>query len=430
MREGILLHMMKIAGFKRRAKQGVVSMFAGVLFLCAGHTAVEAQEVTGTEPFKIVALGDSITVGYEPGMEDYATAPYGYVERLLEQGLLHERTVVTNYGIGGLKSNGLKQFTEAILNEKSVSPEDIQPGLPDARVASYLASIDQINQDVTEADVITITIGGNDVSELLMTADGMNASDLDRRVEELLAKYTLEVTAAVQQLHTMNGDAMIVLADQYQPVPKVGNAGLYAKLMEASAAFTRTVDLLAAELSTQGVSIKVAHIAEAFVGGEGTMTHMIGSRDFHPNQLGYEAIAKVFAESIWGQYVKLKAAETGEPMNIIVSGKLLDTPYKPVLRNNQNYVAIQDIVSAVGAKSQWIHEAKATMITYNANRVQIQINEPNVLVNDQLIPVKNAPFLHKVGKEAKTYVPLALIAEGLGYDVQYNAKLKAVFINP
>ncbi|MCM3129495.1 GDSL-type esterase/lipase family protein [Paenibacillus provencensis] len=422
--------MMKIASFRRRIKQGFVLLFAGGLFLYAWHTAVYAQEVTSKEPFKIVALGDSITVGYEPGMEDYSTAPYGYVERLLEQGLLHERTVVTNYGIGGLKSNGLKEFAQAIFNEETVTPEEIQPGLPDARVASYMVSIRQIKQDVTEADVITITIGGNDVSELLVTADGMNDSDLNQRVEEMLAKYTLEVTAAVQQLHAMNSNAMIVLADQYQPVPKVGNAGLYAKLMEASAEFTRTVDALAAELSTQGVPIKVAHIAQAFAGGEGTMTHMIGSRDFHPNQLGYEAIAKVFAESIWGQYVKLKAAETGEPMNIIVSGKLLDTPYKPVLRNNQNYVAIQDIVSAVGAKSQWIHEAKATLITYNANRVQIQINKPNVLVNGQLIPVKNAPFLHQVGKEAKTYVPLALIAEGLGYDVQYNAKLKTVFINP
>ncbi|MCM3784907.1 GDSL-type esterase/lipase family protein [Neobacillus mesonae] len=415
---------------KSKLKNSIIFMFSFMLLMYTGQAAVHAQEETDTEVFKVVALGDSITVGYEPGMENFATQPYGYVERLLEQGLLHERTNVTNYGIAGLKSAGLNKFTNAVYTGTKVASEEIQPGLPDPRVASYIAGIGQIKQDVTEADVITITIGGNDVSELLMTAGEMSDTVLQQKVQELLANYTSEVSASIQQLHAMNSDALIVLADQYQPLPKVGNASLYDKLMQASTAFTQNVDTLAAELNKQSINIKVAHVAEEFVGGEGTMTHMIGNRDFHPNQLGYEAIARVFSESIWGEYEKIQAPQTGEPMNIIVSGNTLNTPYKPVLKNNQNYVAIQDIVNAVGAKSQWIHEAKATLITYNGNSVQIQIDQPNVLVNGQLISVKNAPFLHKVGKESKTYVPLALIAEGLGYDVQYNAKLKTVFINP
>ena len=37
-------------------------------------------------------------------------------------------------------------------------------------------------------------------------------------------------------------------------------------------------------------------------------------------------------------------------MRIIVKGQELNTPYKPILRDNLNYVAIQDIVDAVGRR--------------------------------------------------------------------------------
>ncbi|GJM76153.1 hypothetical protein HMSSN036_83690 [Paenibacillus macerans] len=44
--------------------------------------------------------------------------------------------------------------------------------------------------------------------------------------------------------------------------------------------------------------------------------------------------------------------------------------------------------------------------------------------------VDGAPaFLQTIGGEHKTYVPLTLLAQGLGLDVQYSAKMKTVFVN-
>lgn len=422
------------------------SMLAGMLILAstaqsalaadsntlpAGTTTaslpVNKDAIAVTKEFRIVTLGDSITVGYEPNLKEL---PYGYVERLQEQGLLHGRTQVDNYGIAGLKSSGLKNFADAIKEGKALTSEAIQPSLPDPRAAQVGANIAAIQESVAGANLVAITIGGNDVSELLGTADKLSDAELEAKVKELLSSYTANVSAVINDIHEINPNAKIVIADQYQPMPEVAGKALYAKLMEASQGFTKTIDGIATEFSAKGMDVKVAHVAKEFIGGEGTMTHMIKDRDFHPNQFGYEAIAKVFAETIWGDYTKLTAPASGEPMNIIVSGKTLNTPYKPIIRNGKNFVAIQDIVNAVGATTVWDNKTSTATITYGDRKVAVKIGATAVQVNGASLAVDTPAFLNKVGNESKTYVPLAMVAEGLGFDVQYVAKLKTVFVNP
>ncbi|WP_416292341.1 stalk domain-containing protein [Paenibacillus illinoisensis] len=392
-----------------------------------GAANVKKDAAAVTKAFRIVTLGDSITVGYEPNAKGL---PYGYVERLQEQGLLHGRTQVDNYGIAGLKSIGLKNFISAINEGKTLTSAAIQPNLPDPRAGQMGANIAAIRESVAGANLVAITIGGNDVSELLGTANTLSDSELEAKVKELLASYTANVSEVINTIHAINPGAQIVIADQYQPMPEVAGKALYAKLMEASEGFTATIDGIASQFTAQGMDVKVAHVAKEFIGGEGTMTHMIKDRDFHPNQFGYEAIAKVFAETIWGDYTKLTAPAAGEPMNIIVSGKTLNTPYKPIIRNGKNFVAIQDIVNAVGATTVWDNKTSTATITYGDRKVAVKIGANAVQVNGASVAVDTPAFLNKVGKESKTYVPLAMVAEGLGFDVQYVAKLKTVFVNP
>ncbi|MCP1424609.1 lysophospholipase L1-like esterase [Paenibacillus xylanexedens] len=401
----------------------------GVLPAGTNETSLTAKKdaVAVTKEFRIVTLGDSITVGYEPNTKEL---PYGYVERLQEQGLLHGRTQVDNYGIAGLKTSGLKNFTNAIKDGKTLTSEAIQPSLPDPRAGQIGANTAAIRESVAQANLVAITIGGNDVSELLSTADKLSDQELQVKVKELLATYTANVSATINDIHEINPTATIVIADQYQPMPEVAGKALYAKLMEASQGFTQTIDGIAAQFTAQGTDVKVAHVAKEFVGGEGTMTHMIKDRDFHPNQFGYAAIAEVFAKTIWSDYTKLTTPATGEPMNIIVSGKTLNTPYKPIIRNGKNFVAIQDIVNAVGATTVWDNKTSTATITYGDRKVAVKIGANAVKVNGASVTVDTPAFLNKVGKESKTYVPLAMVAEGLGFDVQYVAKLKTVFVNP
>jgi lysophospholipase L1-like esterase len=420
-----------LAGMLILASTAQSALAADSNTLPAGTTTaslpVNKDAIAVTKEFRIVTLGDSITVGYEPNLKEL---PYGYVERLQEQGLLHGRTQVDNYGIAGLKSSGLKNFADAIKEGKALTSEAIQPSLPDPRAAQVGANIAAIQESVAGANLVAITIGGNDVSELLGSADKLSDAELEAKVKELLSSYTANVSAVINDIHEINPNAKIVIADQYQPMPEVAGKALYAKLMEASQGFTKTIDGIATEHSAKGIDVKVAHVAKEFIGGEGTMTHMIKDRDFHPNQFGYEAIAKVFAETIWGDYTKLTAPASGEPMNIIVSGKTLNTPYKPIIRNGKNFVAIQDIVNAVGATTVWDNKTSTATITYGDRKVAVKIGATAVQVNGASLAVDTPAFLNKVGNESKTYVPLAMVAEGLGFDVQYVAKLKTVFVNP
>lgn len=62
------------------------------------------DSITPPQTYHYVALGDSLTVGYEWGNE----VPYGFVDRLHEQALYKGRAKTTNYGIVGLTSTGLK----------------------------------------------------------------------------------------------------------------------------------------------------------------------------------------------------------------------------------------------------------------------------------------------------------------------------------
>ncbi|MET3547666.1 lysophospholipase L1-like esterase [Paenibacillus favisporus] len=407
-----------------------VALLSSALVLsAAGAAPASSPQAAAKEPYRIVAFGDSLTVGYEPGKGE-KDVPYGFVDRLQEQGLLHGRTETLNVGIAGLKSQGLQNFVEAVAAGQPIGAEAIQPNLPDPRTAQIGAAAPQTQAAVKAADAITITIGGNDMSQLLETGSQMTDQQLSDRVQELFKLYSDSMKVVLDDLHGLNPDALIVVADQYQPMPEIADKALYPKLGQAAQAFTDVIDKMAASYQSQGVNVKVAHVAKEFVGGEGTMTHIIADRDIHPNQMGYEAMAKVFSEVIWGGYTKLAVHEVGAPMGIIVGGKELNTPYKPVIKNGANFVAIQDIVNAVGATSKWDGKTSSATISYAGNTVVITIGASSVKVNGQPVAVGAPAFLNKVGKESKTYVPLAALAQGLGFDVQYVAKLRTAFINP
>ncbi|NMO98074.1 stalk domain-containing protein [Paenibacillus lemnae] len=395
----------------------------------AGSVSAQAGGKPASDTYVIVTLGDSLTVGYEPGM-NVSSKPYGFVDRLLEQGLLHGRTEVVNLGIAGLKTGGLDNYVQAITDERAITADGIQAGISDPRTGQIGREAAKAKAVIAEADLITITIGGNDMFELTKTAGSLNSEQLTGRIQELFQQYTTNVSRVVNNLHSISPEAEIILADQYNPIPQLADKAAYPKLLEASAAFTAHVEGLAKEFSQNGIQVTVAPVAKEFVGNEMTMTHILKYEDIHPTQYGYETMARVFANSIWGSYTKPEAVEAGHPMAIIVSGKTLNTPYKPVLVKNQNFVAVQDIVNAVGAKTVWSNKTSSATVTYGDKTVVITMGAKTVKVNGKSVSINTPAFLHKVGKEHKTYVPLAVLAEGLGFDVQYNAKLRTVFINP
>lgn len=405
----------------------VAGALALILILVSGIAAKPAQ-AADVDDYLIVALGDSITAGYEPGMTEQSV-PYGFVERLGEQGLFHARTSAVNYGILGLTSEGLKNYVTAIQKGVPVTGADIQANLPDPRIASFATGIAQAKADLQKADLITITIGGNDLLKLLPDMKNISLDQLRAQGDEVLTHYGDNLREIVRILLELNPSAQIVIADQYQPVPKPAGAAIYDELQQFADKFTSMVDGIVADYAGDAKPVKAAHVAAAFTGREISLTHIFSETDIHPNQAGYEEIAKIFAESVWGSYRTTTAKTGGAPISVVVKGQELNTPYPPILKNGQTFVAIKDITDAIGAQSKWDSRTSTATITYGSRTVVIPIGAKQIKVDGTPAATATPAFLQKVGKENKTYVPLALLVQGLGLDVQYSSKMKTVFIN-
>ncbi|MCK8488925.1 stalk domain-containing protein [Paenibacillus sp. MBLB2552] len=409
---------------------GLAGALALILILFSGTAAapVKAAEAVQADDYLIVSLGDSITAGYEPGMTE-TSVPYGFVDRLKEQGLFHGRTSAVNYGILGLTSEGLKNYITAIQAGSPVTATDIQANVPDPRMASFASGITQAKANLQKADLITITIGGNDLLRLLPDVKNISLEQLRAQSEEVLKAYGNNLREVVRILTELNPSAQILIADQYQPVPKLAGESIYDELQQLAGKFTAIVDGIVADHANQAKLVKAAHVAAAFTGREISLTHIFSDTDIHPNQAGYEVIAKIFAETVWGSFRTTTAKTGGAPISVVVKGNELNTPYPPILKNGQTFVAIKDITDAVGAISKWDTRSSTATITYGSRTVVIPVGSKQIEVDGAPAATATPAFLQKVGKENKTYVPLALLVQGLGLDVQYSGKMKTVFIN-
>lgn len=426
----------------KKGRHGLLAatLTAAVLLGGCGASALAAAPVggAGEGPMRqtvseakqqrlIVALGDSITAGYEPGMTEHSE-PYGYVERLREQALYHGRAEAVNYGILGLTTGGLLNYLTAIQKGQTVSADQIQQGLPDPRAAALFSNIAETKARVEQADIITITIGGNDILALMDKAGDMTEAELKAEAAAALAEYGANMEKAVTLLAEMNPGAQIILADQYQPVPKLAGADLYRELQKVAGTFTSQVDELVARFTAAGINIKAAHVAKAFAGKELSLTH-IYKEDVHPTQAGYETIAKVMAVSIWGEHRKSSSQTGKREISIVVKGQELLTPYPPVVKNGQTFVALKDITDAIGGQSRWNAKTRTATVTYEGRKVGIPIGAKEIVANGSRVATASPAFLHQAGSERKVYVPLAALVSGIGLDIQYRAKLKTVFIN-
>lgn len=389
-----------------------------------GLTGVRDTFAAG-ETYKIVSFGDSITAGYEP--EKAPADYYGFVPRLAEQARFHGRSEVDNYGISGLNSSGLEHYIEAVRAGTATTADAVQAGLRDPNAAVFAADAAKVRADVADADVITITIGGNDLLPLIRS--GEVPPDLAAQVETLLKAYASNLGNVLSDLREINPDARIVVADQYQPVPAIKAGAQYATLTQAAAAYTSTLNQVMTAQNAEGGHVEAVNVVPLFTGRETQMTHIMRG-DIHPNQVGYEAIAKTFSEKIWGEYRTLSAPVPASTVAVVVSGKELNTAFNPVLKNSTTFVVLRDITDALGADLKWDNKTSTANIDFGGRSVSIPIDKKSITVNGKAMAVQVPAFTQKTNGQAKTYVPLAVLADGLGFDVQYMSRLRAVFVNP
>ena len=390
---------------------------------------------------RIVALGDSLAAGYEQGLEKQPNpVPYGFVERVWEQALFRGyRAEFVNYGILGLKSEGLEKLLARVERGEGSGERDLlaegQESLIDPRIADLVGDGGAVRANIAKADLILIQIGANDLSAYVaLLASGETGEKADAFFRDLLDRLAASLEASIRTVHRINPDAVIVVGDQYSPVPeKILNQPVdyYGTLQDAVRTVTGKLGELSARFAEEGWDVRVAYSARRFIGHEPAMTTIVSLQgsDMHPTQSGYDAMGRAFTEAIWGDgYVTPSPRDPDVPITVFINGEeLKPANAKPKLVNNYTYLVLRDIAAALGAERdlKWDGGTKSATFTLNGRTVVLTVDSNVMTVNGEPREIPAAPFV----ESGRTYVPLGALSDALGFDVVYRNTLKTAFIN-
>ncbi len=101
---------------------------------------------------------------------------------------------------------------------------------------------------------------------------------------------------------------------------------------------------------------------------------------------------------------------------VYVNGQLLTPDASPYIENDRTFVPIRFVGEALNASSiNWDGSNRAATLTFNNTTMYLPINSKHVTINGQSYTI-DAPIRIKSNR---TFVPLRLISEILGYDVQW-----------
>ena len=251
--------------------------------------------------FLLVSLGDSIARGYGCQPEEaYGSLLADYIDGLTMPASFRVRYV--NYGTDG--------DTAADLREKLTQREDIRAS-------------------VCGADILTISIGGNDLihqlSDLmpalgdsildnvarLLTALGQGLSD--SRSLEVFQQFRNNMEGIFELLNTLNPDALVLVTTIPNPTTDATIAPLIDRYLERFNTYIRS-----GCGRTQGIIPTAADCSGAFAGYTGkealTFAHIDWSDlrtlslDPHPTSAGHRVMAQVHIPLMEERLMEIQAA--------------------------------------------------------------------------------------------------------------------------
>jgi lysophospholipase L1-like esterase len=202
------------------------------------------------------AIGDSLTAGY--GVPSEYSFPARY--RALAEQATRKKVVLHNTGKVGATAGEILLFIKQ-----------------DADVRSY----------VQQADIITVTAGGNDLIQAAKTF----YYDRDSNVlMTALVQYAKHMRQLIRELKRMKQNksrpCMIRLIGIYNPLPEFSESVFWIKRFNAQL------------YRLENDSIRVVDVYDAFMASE---AELLSDDRFHPNAEGYQLIAEMTHKQGYGR---------------------------------------------------------------------------------------------------------------------------------
>ncbi|MFC3884850.1 SGNH/GDSL hydrolase family protein [Bacillus songklensis] len=218
--------------------------------------AIETPDIEsaeeGKDRFDIVALGDSLTRGTgDPTGKGYVG---DLVENLKKKS--DRKMLLSNFGIKG-------QTSAQLANQ--VKQKELQ-------------------RQIKKADIILITIGGNDLFRGGQTLENLNIQD----VKKLEENYLQNLKGILSNLRSANSEATIFLIGLYNPFIELDDAKLTSKIV-------RDWNYESAEVSAKYPKTVFVPTFDLF---QLKADDYLYTDKFHPNAKGYQLIAERVASLI------------------------------------------------------------------------------------------------------------------------------------
>ena len=289
-------------------------------FSCCLAYAGNTETGKSSESSKPVylALGDSITYGYEPSDDpDKAATGDQLTDECFVNILANEKgyTAVNKGGIGNTAAGIQKQLDSGKLDAdlKKAQIVTITCGGNDLMEVVYTRAATAFNKnsyivkqwgEKTPLDIITILALPGNYDKDLVTAVQMAAFTAIQKIDTsedfktALEQYIADLNGVTATIKTRNPDVKIYLATQYNPYEHF--TGTYKTIGTylgncASILHDRVV------ANAETGQYTVADVYSAFLGNSaeyGNATENPLFLDFHPSVAGHAAIAKCFAEVV------------------------------------------------------------------------------------------------------------------------------------
>jgi lysophospholipase L1-like esterase len=259
----------------------MLAMLAGWSATEDGRTASVASRVTSQEYY--LALGDSITYGFQPTMRKPTPSAFrtGYVDVFAERlRKVSPRLEVVNYGCPGESTvtfvrGGCPALTEGIK-------------LHDAFRGSQLdAAVSFLDAHPAVVSPITLTLFGNDWIPLLLDTCKGEVACVRKRGPKAIASFGSRFRSIVERLRAAAPTAEIIVTGAWNPDP--------AQLEQLKPIY-RSLEATIARAATPSRA-RLAKMLPVFnppVDGRArlcTLSFICSKGDPHPTDAGYRAIA-------------------------------------------------------------------------------------------------------------------------------------------
>ena len=423
------------------------SVFSPILAHAEQPMISNGKMQTKKNIFNVVVLGDSLAAGYQKGF-DATSVPYGFSDIVYEQAMFQgNHASYTNYGVLGLRSSGLLNWLTAAEKQQFITANGVQQGLKDPRVDTLIGDTNALYESVSSADLIVLAIGGNDFLNILAGLDltksvsSMGADEKNALLAQLQTstdEYKKNLTAILTIIQKLNSDVVIASQNQYIPLPKVTFNGvesyvqvspdLVELLVSAQTNLNKEFDSVVTDFKKSGLNIDYIDAAAVIDNNALGLTD-IASLDVHPNATGYQKLGEAYSTLLWGEFKTAAAKKAGDSLSVVVNGKDVVSNYPTKVIKGRTYLVLRDITNAVGADLSWSNKTETATVKLNDRTVELKVGSNSYIVNGQSYPLDAPVFLETIGKESKTYVPIAALSSGLDLFVQYWAKQKLVFVN-